>query len=819
MAERRYPAYNPVVGRSATFNPARASMPVMPSSMGYNPAYPGDIHSYPTVPSRHANGSSRYYYPTAPHPHGQGSSAYPVADETGPRSSRPRDAVPSSARTRRSSTIDSGHRRPIIITTNAPSSSRTHCHNPSTRDRSRSPGRDDHPSSHAPRRSRGMSQHGPAPPYSPTFDDDDEYSGRARGPDIVPASGRADPYRASRPTVVYPSDPRHTTVDIGDQYGYTKPGELAQYDLDHSKPNRHRHHDSFDHYARPNIYYNPERRGFNIETHRTRDSSNGPPVKSADARGGPPPTSWGLDKIPRSSTTYDPVSVPPPAPIPPPPTQRTDVAPAVPRERRSSNRHARPVSLYQEAPPRSSRDDEFYRPREEDRPSRKDRDHDSGLFIDDDVTNRGFGIRTEPMPEVDDRRERRERARREYVDSARRADDDLDDGWDRIERVEAHDPDDGKDRRRHPRDSHDEGTSRVGDGEAEGGRKLKDSLKAGLGLAASSVGLGNAASKDKPERDDDRERLDKHDRKDRERYHREPEEDRAPVFSSDEDDVEIISARPPDRHHPRDKVYASKDCRGRERDRSSEPSSDAATAPRERPSRDDADGPAKPSRDSPQADGEAETSRKKGRMPSFNPNDTEDLDGIKEQLASMKVYDKDEDGERVVVVEPPTRSRDASRSSRSVSSRRDPSTSGRDLVLSPEARTVRVVSPPPYDRERPETKPIRGILKTPSSRFPEDPNPIREGVAPHKNDDKLKDVPPGARWTRISRKIVNPDALEAGKERYEVRDDFVIVLRVLSREEIEVYAKATAVLRGESLYPNLLLLKPPCCEAPALECR
>lgn len=785
-------------------------MPVMPSSMGYNPAYPGDIHSYPTVPSRHANGSSRYYYPTAPHPHGQGNSAYAVADEAAPRSSRPRDAVPASARTRRSSTIDSNHRRPIIITTNAPSS-RTHGHNPSARDRSKSPSRDDYPPTHGPRRSRGVSQHGgPAPSYSPTFDDGDEHAGRARGPDIVPASGRADPYRASRPTVVYPSDPRHTTVDIGGQYGYTKPGELAQYDLDHSKPTHHRRHDSLDHYARPNIYYNPERRGFNIETHRTRDSSTGPSVKSADSRGGPPPTTWGLDKIPRNSGTYDPVSVPPAAPIPPPPTKHTDVAQAIPRERRSSNRHARPVSLYQEVPPRSSRDDEFYRPREEDRPSRKNREHDSGLFIDDDVTNRGFGIRTDSMPEADDRRDRRERARREYVDSTRKADDDLDDGWDRIERVEAHDPDDGKDRRRHTRSSHDEGSAKGGDGETDGGRKLKDSLKAGLGLAASSVGLGSAVNRDKSEREGDRERLDKYDRKERERRHKEPEDDRAPVFSSDEDDdVEIISARPPDRHHPRDKVYASKDRHDRERDRSSEPSSDVATASRERPSRDaDADGPAKPSRDVPQLDSEVETSRGKGRLPSFNPNDTDDIDGIKEQLASMKVYDKDEDGERVVVVEPPARSRDASRSSRSVSSRRDPSTSGRDLVLSPESRIVRVVSPPPQDRERPETKPIKGILKTPSSRFPEDPNPIREGVAPHKNDDKLKDVPPGARWTRISRKIVNPDALEAGKERYEVRDDFVIVLRVLSREEIEVYAKATAVLRGESGCPILYLKAP-----------
>jgi len=113
-------------------------------------------------------------------------------------------------------------------------------------------------------------------------------------------------------------------------------------------------------------------------------------------------------------------------------------------------------------------------------------------------------------------------------------------------------------------------------------------------------------------------------------------------------------------------------------------------------------------------------------------------------------------------------------------------------LVSREEKMVRVVSPP---REKKEDKPLRGILKQPRVSFPEEESYIREGVAPHKEDKKAKEVPPGARWTKISRKVVNPEALTVGKERFEVRDDFVIVLRVLSKEEIQAYAAATQVLR------------------------
>ena len=111
---------------------------------------------------------------------------------------------------------------------------------------------------------------------------------------------------------------------------------------------------------------------------------------------------------------------------------------------------------------------------------------------------------------------------------------------------------------------------------------------------------------------------------------------------------------------------------------------------------------------------------------------------------------------------------------------------------------VRVVSPP----KNPEPKP-KGILRPPRERFPEDPAPIREGVAPLK-DAGAKGVPPNARWTKIDRRLVNPDALKVGKERFEERPDYVIVLRVLSKEEIEAYAAKTTELRSMA-FPGAFL--------------
>jgi hypothetical protein len=109
----------------------------------------------------------------------------------------------------------------------------------------------------------------------------------------------------------------------------------------------------------------------------------------------------------------------------------------------------------------------------------------------------------------------------------------------------------------------------------------------------------------------------------------------------------------------------------------------------------------------------------------------------------------------------------------------------------PTARVGQAGVPPP------ENKPPKGILRPPREKFPEEPEPIREGVAPFKMAEK-DGIPPDARWTKISRKLVNPEALKAGKERFEVREDFVIVLRVLSKDEVQGYAEVTRQIRGLS---------------------
>ncbi|KAL8844849.1 MAG: hypothetical protein Q9176_000949 [Flavoplaca citrina] len=123
-------------------------------------------------------------------------------------------------------------------------------------------------------------------------------------------------------------------------------------------------------------------------------------------------------------------------------------------------------------------------------------------------------------------------------------------------------------------------------------------------------------------------------------------------------------------------------------------------------------------------------------------------------------------------------------------------------------RNVRVVTP--TEERAPSQPPApKSILRAPREKFPEDPAPVREGVAPLKDAGK-KGIPPNARWTKIDRKLVNPEALEAGNERYEERVDYVIVLRVLTKEEIEQYAAKTQELRAQrAAAPQALQLPPP----------
>ena len=96
---------------------------------------------------------------------------------------------------------------------------------------------------------------------------------------------------------------------------------------------------------------------------------------------------------------------------------------------------------------------------------------------------------------------------------------------------------------------------------------------------------------------------------------------------------------------------------------------------------------------------------------------------------------------------------------------------------------------------RSEKEAPRSILRKPTQKFPEHAERTREGVAPPKDAVK-KGIPATARWTKINRELVNPQALEAAGERYEERQECVIVLRVLSLEEIQRLADRTREIRG-----------------------
>ncbi|KAI4178356.1 MAG: hypothetical protein LQ346_007480 [Caloplaca aetnensis] len=93
----------------------------------------------------------------------------------------------------------------------------------------------------------------------------------------------------------------------------------------------------------------------------------------------------------------------------------------------------------------------------------------------------------------------------------------------------------------------------------------------------------------------------------------------------------------------------------------------------------------------------------------------------------------------------------------------------------------------------PQTKPV---LRRPTEHFPEDPAFVRPGVASADRARPGKEIPEGARWTKIDRRLVSPEALELGRERYEERADYVVVLRVLTREEVQRYAIITQELRA-----------------------
>jgi zinc finger CCCH domain-containing protein 13 len=127
-----------------------------------------------------------------------------------------------------------------------------------------------------------------------------------------------------------------------------------------------------------------------------------------------------------------------------------------------------------------------------------------------------------------------------------------------------------------------------------------------------------------------------------------------------------------------------------------------------------------------------------------------------------------------------------------------PTTRDRELSSSRDSR-VYVVDPP---RKEVAAAPVKGILRKPTEKFPDHKDDIREGVKPLKEEAERKGIPVDAKWTKIDRRLVNPEALIEAQERFEERLDFVIVLRVLTKEEIQKFADRTREIRGLFFPPS-----------------
>lgn len=850
MSER-YSGYVPTPsGRSPTFNPARSSMP---TSVGYSSMYAGDMHVVPSASQRHY--ITPRGYATATTPSGVPTTTRTYAVTQDPRaSSKTRDG----SRTRRS-TLDSTSRPPVIITTTQPDRPHASSSSHSTNIRSGSPIRDEYRASDGQVYAQPASSiraRSAARPYHAASSSEDYGRYRDRA-DSHLTSRDLEAYRNSRPSVVYPSDPRHSTaaIDYGNDYQYTNAGELVKYDLDQSKPSRSRRHDSFDTgYYRPNVNYDQDRRNLNVNTSHDLSRGQNAPSRQLESRGGPPPTTRGFDRINRVHDSRD---VPPTAPVPPSPTSATSQL-EVPGSS-GGGRRPRPLSLHQDDGLRSSHHDELYRSREDERAMRdlRDRDHsrdferrhEPARFYDESVPTRGFGIRTDLVPPPEEVKERRRDKRLE--DPRKRSDEEVAYGSDKDRdnrRWSRQDPvDDRRDRKQTKRDSDEESQDKDRS-------RVRESLTTGLGAVATAVGL-SAASKQGEKKDqgspgprrrrspsevrdtrrdeligqDPRQSFERVSQPTREKEpirDREPLREKEPLREQDparerlpQPDREVYRQKEPEPIREKEPVPAREPIREPLREPAREPIREPA---RERdPIREEIKADTSFERRRPEvehrANGEGarlsgsesdetkKSSRRGHTSQAFNPNDASDLKQLKEQLASMEISDrrKEKEPERHVLAEKsrarspsPSRDRIIGGSSRDSSQDKSRDESrGRELVVpAPDGKQVRLVSPP---RDKSEGRPLKSILKQPKVSFPEDENPVREGVAPHKEDKKLKEAPAGARWTKINRKIVNPEALTIGKERFEVRDDFVIVLRVLSKEEIQAYAAATQVLRGK----------------------
>lgn len=714
------------------FNPARVSLPI---NISGQPTSDTHIHAVPTPRREAVNNSNRSTSATTNSNASTITTTYKIKTEPS-RSSSARE----NGRVRRS-TVDN-HSRPITVTVTPSHRSSAHITNTTRSDSINWSGDEDYTGIstssrygyHHPRE-RQISHIEPADVRGIESDRD---STRLR---ILPP--RETHYANSRVQPVYnTSAVRHpdTVADDyeEDGYGYTNPRDLVQYDLDHT----YQHHE---------VDRTSSEKGRKQRPNSISAYGELIPQKPHESRErGPPPSTRGFGKIRVEATE---------------PSQSRGIPTNVRPSIESSNR---PVNLIQSDVPSQHRNppfyeretraglrDESYEPRENHPKERTYHDR-----YDETIEKKTSGGRAD-RPETSERLERAER----------------------IDRAES----EHKEHREY---------------------RGRDVIATGLGIAGAALGISavrNASRDETRHREEERRRKESKDTSRRQKNwnntesadtstrdskeHRTRHDDTSPrnVKSTRE-----TNSRERDDKEARSRAVDSIDQNGRELKDRKNTTEEWDTETERRDSRRHRAKPSPPGgsgSDDTTSRGRRERLKKENHHVSsvgFNPKDTTDIKAVKQALCSKAAESK------TATTRSSKDPRDTTEIRITIVNDREREERERESTVLTENKTPRVVSPP---REKVEEKPVKGILRPPREKFPEDPAPIREGVAPLK-DTKKEGIPPDARWTKISRRLVNPEALEAGKERFEARDDFVIVLRVLSKEEVQKYADLTQKIRA-----------------------
>jgi hypothetical protein len=529
------------------------------------------------------------------------------------------------------------------------------------------------------------------------------------------------------------------------------------------------------------------------------------PARASTRELGPPPSTRGFDKINsiprphgRSSSIERAREIP-----------KYDPYPDSNLGRSSSTRTSRaPAAIHQE--PREARRDAY---RDDyDRPSRgvENKRH-STAFEDREVTSRGFGIATGPPILAHDHHALDRQPLYPPAEPPRVRPQEPSSHYYQPDRAEARmpEPRSSRDRDVPPQDYDKRPRERESGRSEEKGSFVPTVAGAAAGVAATLGAAGYMKSRDKDRGSDrdssgerERERrkeYDERDRRDRpdERRERKSEGRRNSLVPPPPPPAAAPAAAPaaiaaPD-YPPIEPERKHRERRYEDDDREKVPSRKAPSS--------EGSGDERPRH---YVDRDAERRRDPAPQEAALDPDEEYRRRVQQEAerTSRSTRDKDSDSDREKDRRRKKDERDRSRGpeDRSLASPprdRPVSTYDGGMVQEPEAidresagKSVQIVEPP-----KEPVAPVKGILRKPTAKFPEDPEPIREGVAPHKDALKGKDIPVGARWTRIDRRLVNPEALEQAKERFEERMDCVIVLRVLTKEEIQKLADRTKKIR------------------------